>query len=85
MQEKAKKLTKTMNIFKSLSKDVTSADPEDGYNRCLVAAWSSYMLTRNSQNLEGKGTTTMLYYNNLEILSRKNLGYPIRGPPHMDA
>nr|MDA3856147.1 hypothetical protein [Candidatus Woesearchaeota archaeon] len=87
MQEKAKKLTETMNIFKSLPKDKTSCDPENGYNRCLVAAWSSFMYVNNDANgsKNNKITSKGKLMNELIEIPLRTYVPKIRGPPYYNA
>ncbi|MFW6283492.1 MAG: hypothetical protein ACOC1P_05580 [Minisyncoccales bacterium] len=82
LEEKAEKLSDLMTRFKNMKMDIASCDPKAGYNRALVAAWSSFFLVCHSYKKEKKSELTMLFYNILELGTREKIGHSIRGPPH---
>jgi hypothetical protein len=75
MQGKAAKLQEVMRIIEKLPKDKTSCDPENGYNRALVAAWSSFMLV-NHHWINSKKENDYDYQ--LTTIVNKNLEVPLR-------
>ena len=89
--EKLRMLSDVIKNFKKMKKDIYSCDPNDGYNRCLVGAWSSFLLTRQWEKIDGKlgfdykeneiCNNSSFYAWKLEYPIKKALGHWIRGGP----